>query len=779
MLDTLGISFAIGAVLSPTVAHAFSTVDKKIQASTQSLEKLTAKSTELKNVSEAYSRREASAQLNAAANFKDSGIKAQYHKDNAVYHEAAAAAAKYKVAIDAYATAHADAEKQMAREQNRLERLQKAKTQQKDGKAAISRSKTAFSGLKATFVPLRTLGLPITAAIDFESVMANATNTIDGMRDSSGNLTPKYYEMETAIKKMGREIPLTHAQIAGLFSAGGQQGMTGVDELQEFTTMAAHMSSAFGMSTEEAADAIGGYRSAMRLSLPEARSMLDLMNQYANTSSATEKGIADVVSRIGPLGNVGGIAAKPMTALAATLDSMKVAPDVAATGIKNMILAMTAGSAATKTQQEAFASLGIDSVQLAKDMQENGPAAITNVLEKIKALPKDQQLSIMQQIFGKESLGAIAPLLDSLDVVKTNLTMAGDASAYAGSMQAEFEKRNKTTAAALIMAKNKVAELGITVGSVMLPMLVSFLDKVGPVITTVTDFAGAHQNLTAGVLTAVGGIIAMYAAGQGLFSLFSFGSGIIHMVRAAAFLLSPGMRMAAAATRVLTLATRAWAVATRVAAFGMQVLRAAFLASPIGRIVAGVAAVAYGLYLLYQHCEPVRAAFDTVFSFIGDKLAWLADKWQTVKSWLGMADETDASIDAKITETKTVETKTVASATTAPPAPAMMPPSVANTAVPPANASAAHISQKPESRTASTSAASAPRTSNSPASPLTPTTSFGSPAPGVAVSMNFNISGITDSGFTQRLMDALRNNSTQFERIIADIVHNQGRRAYA
>lgn len=95
--------------------------------------------------------------------------------------------------------------------------------------------------------------------------------------------------------------------------------------------MAAHMSVAFGMSTEEAADAIGGYRTAMHLSMPETRSMLDLMNQFANTTSATEKGIADVVRRIGPLGNVGGVAAKPMTALAATLDAMKVSPEIAAT----------------------------------------------------------------------------------------------------------------------------------------------------------------------------------------------------------------------------------------------------------------------------------------------------------------------------------------------------------------------------------------------------------------------------------------------------------------
>lgn len=295
-------------------------------------------------------------------------------------------------------------------------------------------------------VPALAVAAPVRAAVQFESAMADAAKTIDGMRDASGNLTPKYYEMETAIKRMGRELPLTHEQLAGLFAAGGQQGMTGVDELREFTTMAAHMSVAFGMSTEEAADAIGGYRTAMHLSMPETRSMLDLMNQFANTTSATEKGIADVVRRIGPLGNVGGVAAKPMTALAATLDAMKVSPEIAATGIKNLILSLTSGEAATKGQKEAFAKLGIDTVKLAQQMQKDGPAAIISVLEAVKQLPKAQQLSIMQEIFGKESIAAISPLLDSLDLVKRNLVIASDETLYAGAMQKEFENRSRTTA---------------------------------------------------------------------------------------------------------------------------------------------------------------------------------------------------------------------------------------------------------------------------------------------------------------------------------------------
>lgn len=186
-------------------------------------------------------------------------------------------AERYGLNLETISHNQARANTELARAETRLHALTQAQASQ-------NRRKELRGQMMEAIVPALAVAAPVRAAVQFESAMADAAKTIDGMRDASGNLTPKYYEMETAIKRMGRELPLTHEQLAGLFAAGGQQGMTGVDELREFTTMAAHMSVAFGMSTEEAADAIGGYRTAMHLSMPETRSMLDLMNQFANTT---------------------------------------------------------------------------------------------------------------------------------------------------------------------------------------------------------------------------------------------------------------------------------------------------------------------------------------------------------------------------------------------------------------------------------------------------------------------------------------------------------------
>ncbi len=665
MDKSLGIGFVIGATVSSTVASAFSTVESRLKSARQQMNEASKEARTLQAALELRTRRDEIRAGYLASGGTDTTLRQELLKVNGAYLKARSAALVYGRSIEEWSRRQEEAAKRVELTHQRVRAFGSLQEQ-------AARRQELRGQMVGTAVGAMSLAAPVQMAASFESAMADAAKNIEGMRDATGSLTPAYHEMEAAVKRMGRTLPLAHSEIAGLFAAAGQQGVSGVAELEAFSTLAAHMSVAFGMSTEEAADAIGGYCSALKLSLPEARSLLDLMNQYASTSSASERGIADVVRRIGPLGNVGGVAAKPIAALAATLDSMKVAPEVAATGIKNLILAMTSGAAATKGQSTAFARLGIDTVNLAKQMQIDGPAAIVSVLEAIQRLPKDEQLSIMQEIFGKESLDSISPLLDSLDLVKKNLRIAGDESSYAGAMQQEFENRSRTTANAFVLFKNRIAELGITIGSVLLPPLVAIMDAIGPWVSAVADFAQRHQTLTTVLMGAAAGFIGMKIVTMGTLYVWSSlrSSGIAlalvwsrlpapFRAHAAAVLTGAGASLkaaaayawkraaalaAAAATRTMTAAQwvyttatqgsiravlrstvalawqRSTAIATTVAlramAAGQWLLNAAMSANPLGLVIAGVAGLAAGLVWLYRNCAPVRIALDALWSGI-------------------------------------------------------------------------------------------------------------------------------------------------------------------
>lgn len=763
MAKALGIGFVIGATVSSTVASAFSTVEGRLQQTRKSLGAATREARTLGTALELRNKRDQLAASYKASGGKDDKTRRELEKVAQAYRKAKTDAVAYGAGVSEWGRRHEAAARQLEASRRKFDQLTALHEQ-------AGRRKELRGDMMGTAVQAMSLAAPVKMAINFESAMADAAKTIDGMRDKSGSLTTAYYDMEAAVKRMGRTLPLAHEEIARLFAAGGQQGLTAVDDLEEFSTLAAHMSVAFGMSTEEAADAIGGYRSALKLTMPEARSMLDLMNQFANTTSASEKGIADVVRRIGPLGNVGGVAAKPMTALAATLDAMKVSPEIAATGIKNLILAMTAGSAATKTQRTAFARLGIDTVKLARQMQTDGPAAIISVLGAIKKLPKAEQLSIMQQIFGRESLGAITPLLDSLDQVKTNLIIAGDEAAYAGAMQAEFENRSRTTANAMILFKNKSAELAVTVGSVLLPPLNEFMSVAGDGAVRVAEFAQAHPALTRAVIGAVAGFVALKVATLGAMYVWSSmrSTGIalrrvyggLRGAVAAYTLVTQTGTAAMARQKATTLAMTAaqarhkavsLAVAgvTRAVTAGQWLLNAALTANPIGIVVMAVAALIAGLVYLYNTCEPVRAVFDKVFGWIGNKISTVVDKLRSVGEFLGLIDEADKAADAQTAESGVPSV--------AAPVPAAEPMAAAPQAwTPPSLPS---------------SGMNLPATGGYAAGPA-------ANGVGPGISLNFSLNGMPDRSFAQGVVRALQERSGDIEAVIARIVHDQARLAY-
>ncbi len=539
--------------------------------------------------------------------------------------------------------------------QNRFKALQERQERFRANRSSIQ------AEMLQTAVPAFALSLPIKQAVEFEASMADVAKTMDGMRDDDGNLTAKYYEMEQAVKNMARQIPLSHEEIASLFAAAGQQGLTELSDIQEFVTMSAQMATAFGMSQEQAADAIGGYRASLGLSFAETRSMLDLMNQFANTSSATEQDIAEVVKRVGALGQQAGVSVTAMAAMTKNLVAMKIAPEVAATGIKNFLLAMTAGEAATKKQSDAFNKLGFGTKQLAKEMQTDAPNVIQKLLRAIKKLPQEDQLSTLNELFGTQSIASVSSF--DLEKFAEDLTLANDKTQSASAMAKKAEAGWSSTAGKLQIFKNGINEVSINLGSALLPAINDTVTAVIPLVEGVADFTAENPVLMKYLLGTAGALVglkkttlaAMYVVNE-LRSAYTAAK----TASLAFSLVTQRQIYSLAAKRVAMLAS---ATATKAATAGQWLWNIALTANPIGLIITGLGMAGAAMYALYQTCEPVRNVFDWVFSGISgfvqtvwEKLQMLCGAAKSVAEWLGLIDE-DAEVD--VTENKTIETSAI------------------------------------------------------------------------------------------------------------------------
>ena len=638
----LGLNFTIGARLSSSIASAFQTLDARMRRTSQAMRGMRDTSRQLTSALDLRARRDDLRQQYIASGRTDARLLQRLRDVSSAYREARTRALRYGNTVEQWRAHQARVNAELNRTEASMRRLNALQAERANRREIVG-------GLMAAVAPAASVAMPVKLAIDFESGMADAAKTMDGMRDAVGNLTPKYYEMQNVIKGMGRELPLAHDELARLFAAGGQLGMSDVGELKQFATMSAHMAVAFGMSSEEAADSIGTFRTALKMSLTDVGSVLDLMNQYANTSSAKEKDIAETMRRIGSLGDMAGVSAKPMAALAATLTAVGVTPDVAATGIKNMLLAMTKGTSATKGQQAAFAKLGISVTELAKGMQRDGPAAILSVLKAIKQLKAHEQTAVMNELFGSESLMAIAPFLKNMDLAIKNLETAGDTSAYAGAMQQEFANRAKTTANALQLAKNRAAELGINIGSVLLPPLNRLLETVGPMISALADWTAANPALVTGVMGAAGGLVALKLgmlaarlAVSGLRSAMLTATAPLHLMRAAFGGVGIAGRLAGLRAAVAGGMARASRAGWRALAMGVRGVGAAFR-SLLGPVGWALTALSLGVEYVIGHWDSIAPYFTGVWERIKAifkaGLAWIQPVIETIGKGLSLVSD--------------------------------------------------------------------------------------------------------------------------------------------
>jgi TP901 family phage tail tape measure protein len=252
--------------------------------------------------------------------------------------------------------------------------------------------------------------------------------------------------------------------------AGGQMGIATKD-LESFVGVAAKMATAFKMSGEEAGTAIGTLMTVFNMSVPQVEKLGDAINVLGNTTNAKEKDIINVLTRVGGMGQQFGLAAKDLSALAASFLSLGKSPEVASTAINALLGKLSTAGIQSKEFKDGLVSIGTSANQLAADINANPSQALNSFLLKLKELPKAQQAATIGKLFGAEYADDIAAIVQSLDAYQTNLSRVANESSTAGAMQSEYNKRLETTQAQLDLMKNALNEIAVNLGSTFLPIV--------------------------------------------------------------------------------------------------------------------------------------------------------------------------------------------------------------------------------------------------------------------------------------------------------------------
>lgn len=373
------------------------------------------------------------------------------------------------------------------------------------------RHQGAFDAMQAigaaSAVGLVAIGAGIKAttaeAMKFESAMAEVKKVVnfespDGIK-----------QMRAELEELSTRVPIAFDGLAKIAAAAGQSGIA-ANEIVKFTEAAAKMGTAFDITAEQAGQAMAEMRTAFKMSQAEVETLADKINYLGNNSPNAAAKIMEVVQRIGPLGEIAGVSADQIAAMAASLTSVE--PDVAATGLKNMMLQLVKGESLSKSAKAAFDDLGLSYTEIAKGMQTDSIGTINKVFEAIKKLPEEAQAAKINDIFGSESIAVISQLINGTDTLGKHLQAMGDASKYAGSMSQEAANINDTSAAKMEMFKNATQNAKAAIGDAFLPALGALAEALLPVINGIKQFAQESPTMVTAITGIVGGVLVLGTA---------------------------------------------------------------------------------------------------------------------------------------------------------------------------------------------------------------------------------------------------------------------------
>ena len=494
------------------------------------------------------------------------------------------------------------------------------------------------------------LAIPVKFYIDVEESQAD-------LRKILGKEAEKYYDDLAELSKNG---PLSQIEINEIAGSLAQSGIAGED-IVDYSNMAGKMKVAFDISTDEAGTFLAKTKEQLNLSKDELFSYMDTLNMLSNNYSVTAAQLADVSARTGGFAKSINLSKESNMAFATSLISTGVTAEQTSTVLGKLYSELSQG-ANTKNKAAALQHLGFDPRTINKEMAENAEGTILKVLERIKNSDVADKSALISDIFGsdKSVINGLSVLSENLDGVKEKLDKAKQAVSENERVNGEYEDRLNTLTNQLKIFRNNAFNALADIGKSIAPELKETLNTLKEFAGKIANFIKENPKLVAFIVKMVAGFAAMNL-GMGVANkllLGPFAKGVGWLYKFGAFKSKGGVFFAL--KKMFPLASKLFGTFVKIGTFiggkfigiikmvGLA-LKAAFVANPVGLIIAAIVAVIAIFVLLYKKCEWFRKGVNKAWKAIkeGFKATWT---W--IKNKFHALMELGAKVWAKIKEYK-------------------------------------------------------------------------------------------------------------------------------
>lgn len=318
--------------------------------------------------------------------------------------------------------------------------------------------------------------------------------------------------LNESFKQLDTRTP--REKLNDLAADAGRLGIQSKEAVLDFVEAADQINVALGEDLgEDTVKNIGKlaqmFGDADRMGLKQAMlSTGSVINELAQSSSASEGYLMEFTSRLAGVGKQAGMTQADVMAFGSVLDQNMVNVEKGATALQNVITALYAKPA--KLAKVA----GLDVKEFTKLLKTDGNAAVLKFIEALRKAGKMDALAPMLQdmkLSGSGVTQTLSTLAANLQQVKETQQQATRAFEEGTSVTNEFNTANNTAKGELEKAQKRAKDLRVELGEKLYPAFTAMI-KGGNTLLSVLMNIGPWLKAHAKEITVVTAVIVTYSA---------------------------------------------------------------------------------------------------------------------------------------------------------------------------------------------------------------------------------------------------------------------------
>lgn len=467
-------------------------------------------------------------------------------------------------------------------------------------------------GLTAPIVGLG--GLVTKTASDFDDAMNGVSKTVD-MSES------EFTQMGKSIRDMAKTMPQSAVEIANVAESAGQLGIE-KENVVSFAKTMMDLGVSTNLTADEAAVAFAKFANITQMPEDKFQNLGSVVVELGNNLATTEKDIVELGTRLASAGSQAGLTDAEIMGLAGAMSSVGLSAEAGGSAMTQVLTKIGTSVSMGDDKLKIFAqTAGMTADEFASKWESSPREAIQAFIDGLgDAKDSGENVDLILKelgITGIRETDTLKRLAGSGDLLKESFDMANESFEENTALSKEAEKKYDSFSSKLGKFKNKIKDIGITIGDVLMPHIENATDKL-------SEFADSFSKIDPSVIEKGLGFIGLVAIIGPVLLIISKIAGVIGTVSGAVGIMTGAITTGTPVMR---------GFATVFGGIGKVVglVKTGFMA--VVGVLGGPLTVAIGavigiIILMATHWEETKEIAGNVVDFI-------SEKWQEFTSWFG------------------------------------------------------------------------------------------------------------------------------------------------